>query len=51
MLALPDHPLRDDPRVRTEQWRHGPDWDFYGEGGEHCFSFRGARSAIAKASS
>jgi glyoxylase-like metal-dependent hydrolase (beta-lactamase superfamily II) len=31
-------------RYVTDQWKHGPDWKFYGEGGEHWFGFEGARA-------
>ena len=34
------------PRGRyiTDQWKHGPDWSFYGEGGEDWFGFKGVRA-------
>jgi glyoxylase-like metal-dependent hydrolase (beta-lactamase superfamily II) len=34
------------PRGRyiTGQWQHGPDWAFYGEGGEDWFGFKGVRA-------
>jgi glyoxylase-like metal-dependent hydrolase (beta-lactamase superfamily II) len=31
-------------RYIADQWRHGPDWSFYGEGGEHWFGFAGVRA-------
>jgi glyoxylase-like metal-dependent hydrolase (beta-lactamase superfamily II) len=31
-------------RYITEQWQHGPDWAFYGEGGEDWFGFKGVRA-------
>ncbi len=31
-------------RYITEQWKHGPDWAFYGEGGEDWFGFKGVRA-------
>jgi glyoxylase-like metal-dependent hydrolase (beta-lactamase superfamily II) len=31
-------------RYIMEQWRHGPDWAFYGEGGEDWFGFKGVRA-------
>jgi glyoxylase-like metal-dependent hydrolase (beta-lactamase superfamily II) len=31
-------------RYVTDQWQHGPDWMFYGEGGEDWFGFRGVRA-------
>jgi glyoxylase-like metal-dependent hydrolase (beta-lactamase superfamily II) len=31
-------------RYITEQWKHGPDWSFYGEGGEDWFGFKGVRA-------
>jgi glyoxylase-like metal-dependent hydrolase (beta-lactamase superfamily II) len=31
-------------RYVTEQWKHGPDWMFYGEGGEDWFGFKGVRA-------
>ena len=27
-----------------DQWKHGPDWTFYGEGGEDWFGFKGVRA-------
>jgi glyoxylase-like metal-dependent hydrolase (beta-lactamase superfamily II) len=34
------------PRGRyiTAQWQHGPQWNFYGEGGEDWFGFKGVRA-------
>jgi glyoxylase-like metal-dependent hydrolase (beta-lactamase superfamily II) len=31
-------------RYITDQWQHGPDWAFYGEGGEDWFGFKGVRA-------
>jgi len=31
-------------RYIADQWQHGPDWAFYGEGGEDWFGFRGVRA-------
>ena len=31
-------------RYVTDQWKHGPDWKFYGEGGENWFGFEGVRA-------
>jgi glyoxylase-like metal-dependent hydrolase (beta-lactamase superfamily II) len=31
-------------RYVTAQWRHGPDWAFYDEGGEDWFGFAGVRA-------
>ncbi len=31
-------------RYIAGQWRHGPDWNFYGEGGEDWFGFKGVRA-------
>jgi glyoxylase-like metal-dependent hydrolase (beta-lactamase superfamily II) len=31
-------------RYITEQWQHGPHWNFYGEGGEDWFGFKGVRA-------
>src|SRR2546427_682387 len=31
-------------RYVTDQWKHGPDWAFYGEGGEDWFGFKGVRA-------
>ncbi len=31
-------------RYITGQWQHGPDWAFYGEGGEDWFGFKGVRA-------
>jgi hypothetical protein len=31
-------------RYIRDQSRHGPDWAFYGEGGEDWFGFKGARA-------
>ena len=31
-------------RYISEQWQHGPDWEFYGEGGEDWFGFKGVRA-------
>lgn len=31
-------------RYIGEQWKHGPDWTFYGEGGEDWFGFKGVRA-------
>ena len=31
-------------RYIADQWKHSPDWAFYGEGGEDWFGFRGVRA-------
>ncbi|MGY4427093.1 glyoxylase-like metal-dependent hydrolase (beta-lactamase superfamily II) [Bradyrhizobium sp. JR6.1] len=31
-------------RYITAQWKHGPDWAFYGAGGEDWFGFQGVRA-------
>src|ERR1700738_1126389 len=31
-------------RYITDQWKHGPDWVMYGEGGEDWFGFKGVRA-------
>ena len=31
-------------RYMTAQWRHGPQWAFYGDGGEDWFGFSGVRA-------
>ena len=31
-------------RYITDQWKHGPDWMFYGEGGDDWFGFKGVRA-------
>jgi len=31
-------------RYVTAQWRHAPDWAFYGEGGDDWFGFKGVRA-------
>jgi glyoxylase-like metal-dependent hydrolase (beta-lactamase superfamily II) len=31
-------------RYITGQWRHGPDWNFYGDDGEDWFGFKGVRA-------
>lgn len=31
-------------RYITGQWQHGPDWNFYSEGGEDWFGFKGVRA-------
>ena len=31
-------------RYITDQWQHGPEWAFYGEGGEDWFGFKGVRA-------
>ena len=31
-------------RYITDQWKHGPDWIFYSEGGEDWFGFKGVRA-------
>ena len=31
-------------RYVTDQWKHGPDWTFYGEGGDDWFGFKGVRA-------
>ncbi|WP_245301768.1 MBL fold metallo-hydrolase [Bradyrhizobium sp. LTSP885] len=31
-------------RYITAQWQHGPDWAFYGQGGENWFGFQGVRA-------
>jgi glyoxylase-like metal-dependent hydrolase (beta-lactamase superfamily II) len=31
-------------RYIAGQWQHGPDWNFYGEGGEDWFGFAGVRA-------
>ena len=31
-------------RYITDQWKHGPQWAFYGEGGEDWFGFKGVRA-------
>ncbi len=51
--ARPSQRVRDggvgkNPRAKeryiSEQWQHGPDWAFYGEGGEDWFGFKGVRA-------
>lgn len=31
-------------RYIGDQWKHGPDWTFYGEGGDDWFGFKGVRA-------
>jgi glyoxylase-like metal-dependent hydrolase (beta-lactamase superfamily II) len=31
-------------RYVTDQWKHGPEWTFYGEGGDDWFGFKGVRA-------
>jgi glyoxylase-like metal-dependent hydrolase (beta-lactamase superfamily II) len=31
-------------RYITDQWKHGPNWTFYGDGGEDWFGFKGVRA-------
>ncbi|HLZ05569.1 MAG TPA: MBL fold metallo-hydrolase [Bradyrhizobium sp.] len=31
-------------RYIADQWKHGPDWEIYGEGGEDWFGFKGVRA-------
>ncbi|MFB9268809.1 MBL fold metallo-hydrolase [Bradyrhizobium erythrophlei] len=33
-----------DGRYITDQWKHGPDWAFYGDDGEDWFGFKGVRA-------
>jgi glyoxylase-like metal-dependent hydrolase (beta-lactamase superfamily II) len=43
-MAVLGQPAAPKGRYVTEQWKHGPDWKFYGEGGEDWFGFKGVRA-------
>jgi glyoxylase-like metal-dependent hydrolase (beta-lactamase superfamily II) len=43
-MAVLGKPLAPKGRYVREQWQHGPDWAFYGEGGENWFGFSGVRA-------
>lgn len=43
-MAVLGKPAAPEGRYITEQWQHGPSWQFYGEGGENWFGFRGVRA-------
>jgi len=43
-MAVLGQPAPPRGRYISEQWQHGPDWKFYGEGGEDWFGFKGVRA-------
>src|ERR1700737_4384860 len=43
-MAVLGQPAAPQGRYITEQWKHGPDWKFYGDGGEDWFGFKGVRA-------
>src|SRR5262249_19854947 len=43
-MAVQGNPAAPKGRYVTEQWRHGPDWVLYGEGGEDWFGFKAVRA-------
>jgi len=43
-MAVLGRPAAPEGRYITQQWQHGPNWQFYGEGGEDWFGFRGVRA-------
>jgi glyoxylase-like metal-dependent hydrolase (beta-lactamase superfamily II) len=43
-MAVLGKPAAPEGRYITQQWQHGPSWQFYGEGGEDWFGFRGVRA-------
>jgi glyoxylase-like metal-dependent hydrolase (beta-lactamase superfamily II) len=43
-MAVLGRPAAPEGRYITQQWQHGPSWQFYGEGGEDWFGFRGVRA-------
>jgi len=43
-MAVKGQPVAPKGRYVAAQWKHGPDWKFYGEGGEDWFGFKGVRA-------
>jgi glyoxylase-like metal-dependent hydrolase (beta-lactamase superfamily II) len=43
-MAVQGQPAAPQGRYVTAQWKHGPTWKFYGEGGEDWFGFKGVRA-------
>jgi glyoxylase-like metal-dependent hydrolase (beta-lactamase superfamily II) len=43
-MAVLGQPAPPKGRYISEQWQHGPDWKFYGDGGEDWFGFKGVRA-------
>jgi len=43
-MAVLGQPAAPKGRYVTAQWKWGPDWKFFGEGGEHWFGFEGVRA-------
>ena len=43
-MAVQGRPGAPKGRYVTAQWKHGPKWRFYGEGGEDWFGFKGVRA-------
>ena len=43
-MAISQRPPAPKGRYITDQWKHGPQWSFYGEGGEDWFGFKGVRA-------
>lgn len=45
-MAVEGSPAPPRGRYVAGQWRHRPDWQFYGDDGEDWFGFRGVRAAV-----
>src|SRR5690242_4280921 len=43
-MAVQGQPAAPKGRYVTAQWKHKPQWQFYGEGGEDWFGFKGVRA-------
>jgi glyoxylase-like metal-dependent hydrolase (beta-lactamase superfamily II) len=43
-MAVLGRPAAPKGRYVTGQWKHGPEWALYGEGGEDWFGFKGVRA-------
>jgi glyoxylase-like metal-dependent hydrolase (beta-lactamase superfamily II) len=43
-MAVLGRPAAPKERYVTGQWKHGPEWALYGEGGEDWFGFKGVRA-------
>jgi glyoxylase-like metal-dependent hydrolase (beta-lactamase superfamily II) len=43
-MAITGQPAAPEGRYITAQWKHGPQWTFYGDDGEDWFGFSGARA-------
>jgi glyoxylase-like metal-dependent hydrolase (beta-lactamase superfamily II) len=43
-MAVLGRPAAPKGRYVTSQWKHGPEWTLYGEGGDDWFGFKGVRA-------